>query len=53
MEKPDDIKFSKKAIVESKTYEVAKDYLAGNLEEGKRYTKKEINELLKKGGFEC
>lgn len=53
MEKPDDIKFSKKAIVESKTYEVAKDYLAGNLKDGESYTKKEINELLKKGGFEC
>lgn len=43
--------FTKESIVTSKMYKKYQDYLNGNLDNDKTYTKQEVDDLLKEGGF--
>lgn len=40
--------FTKKQFVQSRTFGRYKDYLTANLEDGKRYTKAEVAEMIEK-----
>lgn len=43
--------FDKDAITNSKKYANCRDFLNGNLEDEKKYSLEEVDEMIKKGGF--
>lgn len=46
-----DVVFEKSTITNSKKYAKCRDYLEGNLEDGKKYSLEEIDKMIKEGGF--